>query len=553
MKKRAVLLGGILAVVLGGCGKDSAVQIVTPREKEQVGVITAENDSQTPLREQIDAPERIASEPGQEYSIVVDAKVEVPDVTGIQVKKVEQDEIDQEDLKKYQEVLFPGKELYRYLDDSLAGVWTKQEIRDQIEILKDKYDTWENPGEESEISMEIQRLDSLYQYAPETVETQPVELEIGPWKEEYEGEEEWLKTYGEENMEPDPYNAEEIMTEPANEFPILITENYQENEQVENWGVQSSGEEWAGLQIENESPEMDAGEEGIAEGEVSGEGEQIGEKADSGQGEDSYYLGGYVKTENRTYSFSASNGPEFSNVSLTDLSTVCHEQHLYLEADGEVEIQEDYSKKEAREQAELLLKQLQMEDFQSFCEMDDLVSNAGEMEFLDCWSRSYGFIFTRCVDQIPVTYPGPNVMELVEGCQQSEYAEVIFDRWGLKKFELTAPCRISDYSSDSVFLLPFSEIMNIFEGTIGSQFAELLGGRQDLSLTIDRVVLGYARIRNSEEENSGLLIPVWDFFGKLEAVDGEMPEEDWYILNLQEHSWLTINAMDGTIVDRMYL
>ena len=68
---------------------------------------------------------------------------------------------------------------------------------------------------------------------------------------------------------------------------------------------------------------------------------------------------------------------------------------------------------------------------------------------------------------------------------------------------------------------------------------------------IDRIVLGYARIYEpSTDAHTGLLVPVWDFFGsrKIDSeYDGETYSDttDW-----PTWSFLTINAVDGSIIDR---
>lgn len=74
----------------------------------------------------------------------------------------------------------------------------------------------------------------------------------------------------------------------------------------------------------------------------------------------------------------------------------------------------------------------------------------------------------------------------------------------------------------------------------------------DMSKTInvDRIELGLMRITDPATRSSGLVIPVWDFFGNVTTAfkNGEKSysELDDDPLN----SVLAINAIDGTLVDR---
>ncbi len=55
------------------------------------------------------------------------------------------------------------------------------------------------------------------------------------------------------------------------------------------------------------------------------------------------------------------------------------------------------------------------------------------------------------------------------------------------------------------------------------------------------MVLGYSRISEADSFDTGLLVPVWDFMG---TVTNEAYGEEEY------RSVLTINAVDGSIIDR---
>ncbi|MDE6847127.1 MAG: hypothetical protein K2J99_15375 [Lachnospiraceae bacterium] len=185
----------------------------------------------------------------------------------------------------------------------------------------------------------------------------------------------------------------------------------------------------------------------------------------------------------------------------------------------------------------------------------------------------YGVHFVRVVDGIPVTYTysdgGQMEGEDAEKLEQAmlnkddttpeiiywpfEEMRLIYNNDGLRTFKWINPCTIEDLSEEYVFLLPFSDISNIFEEMILKKHADNFNNEGDtVDIQVDRVVLSYMRIRE-KGSMEGTLIPVWDFFGtktyKNAAGEVDLVTDRVYDGVLPE-SMLTINAMDGTIVDR---
>ena len=131
-KQKAGIFGCIVLLMfflLTGCGKDSEVQIVAPKEVKNEEDQT--NHLGTDLKKQLEAPEKIQETLLEnEKFVTIQAEVEVPEVSEILLKKVEERQIANEDLKTVQSVLFPGESLY-YPDNNLGyvgGCATKEEF-----------------------------------------------------------------------------------------------------------------------------------------------------------------------------------------------------------------------------------------------------------------------------------------------------------------------------------------------------------------------------------------------------------------------------------------
>ncbi len=185
----------------------------------------------------------------------------------------------------------------------------------------------------------------------------------------------------------------------------------------------------------------------------------------------------------------------------------------------------------------------------------------------------YGVHFVRVVDGIPVIYTyddGGAISEddaekLEQAMLKKEgaapeiiywpYEEMclIYNSNGFRTFKWINPYTIEDLSEEYVFLLPFSDISNIFEEMVLKKYGDSFNNEGDtVDIQVDEVVLSYMRVRE-KGSMEGTLIPVWDFFGTktFRNAAGEVDlVVDRVYDGVMPQSLMTINAMDGTIVDR---
>ena len=96
-------------------------------------------------------------------------------------------------------------------------------------------------------------------------------------------------------------------------------------------------------------------------------------------------------------------------------------------------------------------------------------------------------------------------------------------------------------------LLDFARIQEIFEKMIfiirDSRFdsEEIVNARYD----VDKILLSLQRINEQDSAENGLLIPVWTFYG-----DSTFHYANGHSSTKTEQVFLTINANDGSIIDR---
>lgn len=120
---------------------------------------------------------------------------------------------------------------------------------------------------------------------------------------------------------------------------------------------------------------------------------------------------------------------------------------------------------------------------------------------------------------------------------------VYVDAEGIFRLVYDYPAEIKAPLAQDVGLLPFEQIMSVFERIVPLSIASAERGENNM-LSIDRITLGYMGTPMKDEPSRYQLIPVWDFFGT-RSVSGEVYSQ--YLEPL-----ITINAMDGTVIDRKY-
>lgn len=195
--------------------------------------------------------------------------------------------------------------------------------------------------------------------------------------------------------------------------------------------------------------------------------------------------------------------------------------------------------------------------------LTDFVSAGGdiyvtyrEMDGVTPDNSVYGVHFTRIVDGIPVTYTsrtGTTVEKEDDFVWPYEDLRLAYDDEGLVNFSWTDPYVLADRSNEYVFLMPFEEIQNIFKEMVVKSYSHITNEGAEMAFQIRDIRLGYMRVLDRENPGRGTLIPVWDFFGSQtikQPASTDNPSGEMQVIDGAYESWLTINAMDGTVINR---
>jgi len=165
--------------------------------------------------------------------------------------------------------------------------------------------------------------------------------------------------------------------------------------------------------------------------------------------------------------------------------------------------------------------------------------------------------YARQVNNIPVTYTTYDCMKVEEQSQSTPwgYEDMTFaiDDSGIVGFSWRSPYKVTGTVTTDSNVLSFSNCMNIFDTMslavnawdgFSSDSPNLTG----VDIDVNRIQFGLDRVTEQNKRDSGLLVPVWDFFGTvtyISEVNGQTKKS-----SMDSVPVLTINAIDGSIINR---
>jgi hypothetical protein len=156
------------------------------------------------------------------------------------------------------------------------------------------------------------------------------------------------------------------------------------------------------------------------------------------------------------------------------------------------------------------------------------------------------------VNGVSVTYTNdilsspPDDANAVSEPWMYEKIRIFVDDDGKYAYMWNGPCTVTKIINDKATLLPFDQIKEIFANMILLKYGDYIGddASKSISINITKIRLGLVRVTEKDNNQYGILVPAWDFFGTYDEGNGYPIGYDGY------ESLLTINAVDGSIIDR---
>lgn len=204
------------------------------------------------------------------------------------------------------------------------------------------------------------------------------------------------------------------------------------------------------------------------------------------------------------------------------------------------------SLEQAQAAADALIPRLGAGDFT--CSYSSFVFGEWEGQ----WIKAYALEYTRTINGAPVTYAHCDASGatddgqggFIEGWAYERLSVIVGDA-GVLAVSLTNPYEVTEVVTDNTALLPFDAIMDTY-----ARMILVTNSFTDMNVTLDtgRITLGLARVTDSATRETGILVPVWDFFGAMTVTGADGAEAE--ALNDPAETRLTINAIDGSVIDR---
>jgi predicted small secreted protein len=172
--------------------------------------------------------------------------------------------------------------------------------------------------------------------------------------------------------------------------------------------------------------------------------------------------------------------------------------------------------------------------------------------------HAYKLEYVREIGGVPITRADNDIFEGQISDSEStdkdkvsvgfsvEQVQFIIDDTGIIQFIWQSPYETVETVTQSSMVKSFDEIEGIFSKMILITNAYQGDDEVRLSIAVTKAQFGLMRVAVKNDNDSFLLIPVWDFFGTttVEASGGTGGDQNIYL------SRLTINAIDGSVIDR---
>lgn len=489
-KKYITMIAACLCIsILTGCEKTPEEAIVKEKGAESIKEYESTEETDSPLLETLTAPEHYTNEASYEDGVLVidtDADVSLPNVSTLNTYKVSAKEVNQDMIDTVTKVFFEGDKIYNGWS---YNSWTKEKYQEQITRLK----KFKAEGNMDPYEFGTDENGELYYNIDERIESFEEDLKTAP---------------------------EEIIKE---EVTPAFGLEYPEGEKGQDTYV------------------MEDGFDGVVE---TSQG-NYNYKIDYALAPDIAFKISKIRDDVDPQEFTAWTEGEYILDTEGNYNSMSEDT-----VKGFVDISYEDAEKMAKEKVDKLGWNLEVYgwDYALFHHGEGGIR---EDNVLD---GGYIFHFARMIDGVPVTFTsnyggGLEDMDSTLTPWSYERCEVIVGDDGIQEVEIYNPYEVGDIQTENVKLMDFDSIIKIYEQMMEVSNADIAEFEKQRTCHVKKITLGYGRIYDpTTDSDTGLLVPVWDFFGGFDAEGDGYSEKNSGVHSTQ--SQMTINAIDGTIIDR---
>ncbi len=225
---------------------------------------------------------------------------------------------------------------------------------------------------------------------------------------------------------------------------------------------------------------------------------------------------------------------------------------------------------QAKDMVEQFLSDVQVEDMMIdtafLCTSNPMIQiGAGEYEGYrddDPGQQAYVFRLLRQLDGVKTESThswSQTSVEIAQGDEKMavgkewayEYMIIAVDDDGICYLNWMAPLEITELLTQDTAMKPWSDIQSVFEKMIVIKNAdyEKMESIKSLQLDITHVSLSLQRIMERDSYTTGLLVPVWNFYGTTTFTDYTEEGERSIKMDSYYNPLISINGIDGSVID----
>lgn len=521
MMRKNWLCVACVALVLScvcGCQKTPEQSIVKEKDFDKMieaAKQTEATEEETTVAEQVTYTANVENENLRVKVKATEVKVELPDVEKMSILRVQQKKITQEEIDTLISLVAPGVKLY---DGAVVLQKTKADID---ELIKSEEEEIENVRERIKEGVYTEKGGAFYiEEYEESIKELKAERDTFP-----------------EVVNWEDYNREMKLTSTRELYEYYKTVDYYKgaynlNENGDEYFAVSDGkdENYISIFAQNNANygnclRFRKGRNGF----IGCQSVLVGDS----YGTASHNLG----------MWSAKHGFSEGNL-LVDLS-----MRKPVEITNEpATLTED----EARKRAENFMAAMGFTDYALYegelCyEAPKIIERYLKEENTVPYRKVYVFKYLRNIEGALVNIADPKSLEgwvgetYVKKYWPGEEVVVYVNNDGVVGLDWNAPLEVTEVVVDRANMKSFEEIQEIFEQMVVVANAKETG---EMELEVKKVTLSYTRISQKDDFEHGVFVPVWDFRGTVKDVSGAFSDVQY------DESILSINAIDGTVIDR---
>lgn len=489
------------------CQPTPADAVVVGKDmRDMLDKAKAPHDSGVSLKDRLAVPERFtgsAQDAVGRFTAVMDADIVIPDVTNIPIVRVQAQPLNHETVEKIKDYFFDDGPCY---DPEALYEETKPELVEILAKLKAR-----------KVELEGKGMKPLH---PELENGQETNEQSSPQSDD-----------SNETVQMSAYNMLDMVNESIQFIQKKLPDALEQKNKVQvtdDWQTFGGGSEYMCFAQLN----PDGGMRTMSAGRDQNDLLYVANRKDFDPSH------GFYDTEDSWY---ANNNPDMFAAEIAEAQNLSYPS---------------ISMEQAQQIADDFLKQVGIEGF--VCERNEKVIGGSGQTYGDSLLRGnllkgYRLQYVRMVSNVPITYTDAENASGNQDDQSFFYWNyerltfIIVDS-GIAEFQWQAPYTMQDTVVNSAAMLPFSDIADIFKDKIVTINAWM--DVKGLDMTVTEVRLGLMRVIEQNNTKQGLLIPVWDFFGSTTQTVVQDGKEYVDTFKSATRSLLTLNAIDGAVIDR---